>query len=199
MAIEIIDEGQDNVILLDPYHKENGTGQIRCIGNNNRVVIGRPLVFNKLFVEAGNGANIVVGENAVINELWLISRKGASIKIGHGLHVNGIVALRSDEEANITMGDDCLLAPGVKIWSSDMHSIFELSTGKRINHARDIIIENHVWLCDEVKVLKGSIIRSNSVIGSNSVVAREIPANSVAVGNPVQVKKTGINWSIDLI
>lgn len=199
MAIEIIDEGQGNVILLDPYHKENGSGQIRCIGNNNKVVIRNPLVFNKLFVEAGNGANIVVGERAAVNELWLNSPRGASIKIGRGLQVNGSVAIRADEEANITMGDNCLLAPGVKIWSSDMHSIFEQSTGKRINHARDIIIEDHVWLCDEVKVLKGSIIRSNSVIGSNSVVAREIPANSVAVGNPVQVKKTGINWSIDLI
>ena len=199
MAIEIIDEGQNNVILLDPHHKEDGTGQIRCIGNNNRVVIINPLVFNKLFVEAANGANIVVGKHAAVNKLWLTSLKGASIEIGRELRVNGSVSIRADEEANITMGDDCLLAPGVKIWSSDMHSIFELSTGKRINHARDIIIENHVWLCDEVKVLKGSIIRSNSVIGSNSVVAREIPANSVAVGNHVQVKKTGINWSIDLI
>lgn len=199
MAVEIIDEGHNNTVILDPQFEKTSVGRIHLVGDNNRVIIGKPLVFGRLVVEVYNGSTISIGEKGAIGELWLTSVRGATIKIGRGLKVNGAVALRADEEAGITMGDNCLLAPSVKIWSSDMHSILDQNSQRRINQSKDILIEDHVWLCEEVKVLKGSIIRSNSVIGCNAVVTGEIPANCVAAGNPIQVKKTGINWSIDLI
>ena len=41
-----------------------------------------------------------------------------------------------------------------------------------------------------VVVLKGVHIGKNSLIGANSVVTRDIPANSIAVGSPAKVIKT---------
>ena len=46
-----------------------------------------------------------------------------------------------------------------------------------------------MWLGYGVKVLKGVRIGKNSLIGANSVVTKDIPANVIAVGNPCRVIK----------
>jgi serine acetyltransferase len=52
-------------------------------------------------------------------------------------------------------------------------------------HAPVHIGEN-VWLGEGVKVCKGVTIGANSVIGAGSVVAKDIPANVIAAGNPAK-------------
>jgi maltose O-acetyltransferase len=49
------------------------------------------------------------------------------------------------------------------------------------------VIGNDVWLGVGVMVLKGARIGDNTVIGANSVVIGEIPANVVAAGNPCKI------------
>lgn len=53
----------------------------------------------------------------------------------------------------------------------------------------DIIIEDNVWLCEGVIVLSNVRIGKNSIIGANSVVTKDIPANSIAAGIPAKVIK----------
>ena len=50
--------------------------------------------------------------------------------------------------------------------------------------AHPIIVGNNVWIGGGVKVLPGVTIGDNAVIGAGSVVARDIPSNTVAYGNP---------------
>ena len=51
------------------------------------------------------------------------------------------------------------------------------------------MLENNVWLGESVIVNKGVTIGENSVVGSGSVVTKDIPANSIAAGNPARVIK----------
>lgn len=53
-----------------------------------------------------------------------------------------------------------------------------------------IIIGNNVWIGDKVTILSGVKIGDNTIIGSNSVVTKDIPAMSVAAGIPARVIKT---------
>lgn len=53
----------------------------------------------------------------------------------------------------------------------------------------DTIIGNDVWIGQNVTVLPGVHIGDGAIIGANSVVAKDIPPYSVAVGNPATVKK----------
>jgi serine acetyltransferase len=50
-------------------------------------------------------------------------------------------------------------------------------------------LANNVWIGDGAIVCKGVTIGKNSVIGAGSVVASDIPGNSIAVGNPARVVK----------
>ena len=52
-----------------------------------------------------------------------------------------------------------------------------------------VIIGNNVWIGGNVNVLPGVTIGDNVVIGAGSVVNKDIPSNSVAVGNPCKVIK----------
>ena len=54
---------------------------------------------------------------------------------------------------------------------------------------KPIIIGNNVWLGFDVVVLKGVTIGDGAIIGAKSVVTRDIPAWSIAAGNPAQVVK----------
>lgn len=56
-----------------------------------------------------------------------------------------------------------------------------------------IIIEEDVWLGANVVVMPGITIGKGAIIGANSVVTKDIPPYSVAVGAPAIIKKKGWN------
>ena len=58
-----------------------------------------------------------------------------------------------------------------------------------LEYAKPITIGNNVWFGGNVTVLGGVEIGDNTVIGAGSVVTKNIPAKSVAVGNPCKVIK----------
>lgn len=80
--------------------------------------------------------------------------------------------------------------------TSDGHDI--LYNGDRINPARDITIGEHVWLADNVTILKGVDIGSGSIIGINSTVTKSIDHSCIAAGNPAKKIKNNINWNTSL-
>ncbi|CAM9023976.1 unnamed protein product [Wickerhamomyces anomalus] len=122
------------------------------------------------FVEApfyvDYGFNIEVGDKFYAN-FNLTILDGSIVKIGHGVALG----------PNVTL--TCATHPLDPYMRVDDH--YEWS--------REIIIGNRVWLGANVTVLAGVHIGDNVVVGANSVVTKDIPANSVAVGIPARVVK----------
>jgi maltose O-acetyltransferase len=56
-----------------------------------------------------------------------------------------------------------------------------------LEYAYPIVLGNNVWFGAGVQVMPGVTIGDNVVIGGGSVVVKDIPSNSVAVGNPCKV------------
>lgn len=83
----------------------------------------------------------------------------------------------------ISIGDDCVFAPNVRLIAHDAsakHVVGYAKIGK-------IVIGNNCFLGDSAIVLPGVTIGDNSIIGAGAVVTKDVPANSVAVGNPARV------------
>ncbi|WP_295511921.1 acyltransferase [uncultured Sulfitobacter sp.] len=75
-----------------------------------------------------------------------------------------------------------------------MHSILDVQSGERLNPPRDIVIGDHVWLAHGVRIMKGAQIGQDCIVGSRAMVFGEIPANSLAVGSPARVVRSGVTW-----
>ena len=58
---------------------------------------------------------------------------------------------------------------------------------KGLEYAKPITVGNNVWIGGNVVVVPGVTIGDNCVIGAGSVVTKDIPANTLAVGNPCKV------------
>ena len=95
-------------------------------------------------------------------------------KLGHRLVIDHGMGIVIGETAEI--GDDCLLYQGVTLGGTGKE------TGKR--HPT---IGNNVLVGSGAKVLGPFKVGDNSRVAANSVVLREIPENSTAVGSPARV------------
>ena len=94
----------------------------------------------------------------------------------------------------IIFGSNIELGPGVSIISSNHkgNNLREHTKGKPIT------IGNNVWIGANSTVLPEVSIGNNVIIGANSLVNKDIPSNSVAVGNPCKIIKQKEPYTEDL-
>lgn len=112
-------------------------------------------------------------------------RKESAVRIGNHTCINNNAAIISDG-AGIEIGDDVLIGTSVQIYDSDFHTI-DPARRSDIPQSMPVKIGNNVFIGASVTILKGVEIGDNSVIASNAVVVANIPADSVAAGNPAKV------------
>ena len=144
-------------------------------------------------VEAGHALLVellgAIGEDSTIRPPLFVDL-GSNIRIGARVAINyHFTAL---DVAAITIGDDCLIGPNVQLLTPT-HPVDPRPRKDKLEAAKPITIGDNVWLGGGVIVCPGVTIGDNSVIGAGSVVTRDVPPNSVAVGNPARVIRTNID------
>lgn len=109
---------------------------------------------------------------------------GYNIEIGEGFYSNHNLVIL--DWAKVKIGRDVMFGPNCGIYTVG----HPLEASEREKHlAAPIIIGDNVWLGGNVIVLAGVTIGDNAVIGAGSVVTKDIPSNTLAVGNPCRVLK----------
>ena len=82
-----------------------------------------------------------------------------------------------------------------RLYCSGFHAVIDLKTGRPCNQGKEIVIGNHVWLGEGVKILKNCHVTDNVIIGIGSVVTKDLTTGyAMYAGNPAVCKKTDINW-----
>ena len=111
---------------------------------------------------------------------------GHNISIGDGSWVNyGLTVL---DVAPVVIGADVLIGPNCSLYTA-IHPTEPGPRRAKWESSAPITIEDNVWLGGSVVVCPGVTIGESSIIGAGAVVTRDIPANSIAVGNPARVIK----------
>jgi len=87
--------------------------------------------------------------------------------------------------AKVTIGSNVFIAPGVQLYTATHPLDAELR--KTLENALPISIGNDCWIGGNSIICPGVTIGNGSVIGAGSVVTKNIPDNSLAVGNPAKV------------
>lgn len=114
-------------------------------------------------------------------------RKDSYIEIGDNTVINNNAVIISDGK-KIIIGKNCLIGTNLEILDSDFHELDPKNRfgGKNIKK-KDVIIEENVFIGNNVTILKGVNIGNNCVIGSGSVVTKSFPNNTIIGGNPAEI------------
>lgn len=89
---------------------------------------------------------------------------------------------------NVFFGPNCTLATPVHPFVATERNL-QVKNGHLTDdeYAKPIVIGSNCWIASNVVVCGGVTIGQGCVIGAGSVVTRDIPPNSFAVGNPCKV------------
>ncbi len=109
---------------------------------------------------------------------------GYNITIGENFYSNYNCTIL--DGAPVTIGENVLFGPNVSLFTAGHPLHFE-ARNQGWEFALPIFIEDNVWIGGHVVVNPGVRIGKNSVIGSGSVVTKDIPADVIAAGNPCRV------------
>lgn len=161
--------------------------QFDSLGSIPEIAHPRSLVIFGRNIHLGKFAQIIcASDNCVRFTSWPSKQGDAEIVLGdYCLIAPGV---RISAAQSIRIGDNCMLAANVVISDSDWHGIYNRIRPFRCT--KPVTIGNNVWLGERVIVTKGVCIGENSVIGAGAVVSKDIPANCIAAGNPARVIKT---------
>jgi maltose O-acetyltransferase len=109
---------------------------------------------------------------------------GYNIALGENVYFNvDCVVL---DVMPVKIGDHVLLGPGVHIYTAT-HPIEAEERRTGLESGKAVTIENDVWIGGRVVICPGVRIGAGSVIGTGSVVTRDIPSGVLAAGSPCKV------------
>lgn len=149
---------------------------------------------------------LIIGKESVVSGNYYIENNNGYIKIGDRTFIGGGNFISINK---IEIGDDVLISWGCTFMDNNAHS---LNWIERKNDVRDwkkgldenkvgkykdwsnvksapIVIKDKAWIGFDVTVLKGVTIGEGAVVGSRSVVTKDVPDWTIVGGNPAQIIK----------
>ena len=163
--------------------------------DKNLVHLGKNTVFNQKCVFDGDGIviiedNVTLGYNLAPHfyaSYILIQARGKDsiISIGNNTMFSNDITIIA--QSDIKIGERCLIGDRLTIYDSDSHEIDPSTRTRSYGKSAPVNIGNNVWIGSIVTILKGVTIGDNSVIAANSVVTKDVPANTIVAGNPATV------------
>lgn len=167
-----------------------------------RVKFGKNIIINHRFKFSGKG-KLEISDKV---NLWAHDEpnrfqtydKNAQIFIGKNTRLNGVLIQCREK---ISIGDDCLCG-STTLMDHDFHTwpkypeknpveTFCQNVSNKKFHEKissPITIKSHVWLAGQSVVLKDVTIEEGTIVGFRAVVTKNCPRNSLAIGNPAQIK-----------
>lgn len=109
---------------------------------------------------------------------------GYNITLGDWFYANYNCVIL--DVARVAIGENVQFAPNVAIYTAG-HPIHPDARNSGYEYGIPVTIGDNVWIGGNTVVLPGVTIGDNAVIGAGSVVTKDVPADTVAAGNPCRV------------
>ena len=157
--------------------------------------LGQGFHFMKPWFVRVNGPGITVGDQVhwvaaadrhITLSSWVHPKGQGRITIGnYCLLCPGV---RIDSAVEVTLGDSCMVAAGAYLTDADWHDLYDRT--EVVGASAPIVLEENVWIGDGATVCKGVRIGAHAIVAARAVVTKDVPPFAVVAGNPATVVKT---------
>jgi acetyltransferase-like isoleucine patch superfamily enzyme len=150
-------------------------------------------------IEIGRDATLRLGR-------WCWIGHGTKLRVHEGEVSIGAKSVLGQEctisaYQHVAIGRECIVADRVMLIDFD-HGVVEVERPIRLQgiYKRDVNVGHNCWIGYAACILRGVTVGDNSVVGTNSVVTKDLPPNSVSGGVPARVLRTrpapqSMRWS----
>lgn len=111
---------------------------------------------------------------------------GSNISVGNNFYANFDCVIL--DVCQVSIGDNCMLAPGVHIYTAT-HPLDPALRSSGQEFGKPVSVGNNVWIGGRSVVNPGVKIGSNVVVASGSVVVKDVPDSVLVGGNPARIIK----------
>jgi acetyltransferase-like isoleucine patch superfamily enzyme len=136
--------------------------------------------------EIGRHATLHIGRWAWIGHDTKIRVHEGEVRIGAKTVMGQECTISAFQ--HVSIGRECIVADRVMLIDFD-HGVVEVDRPIRLQgiYKRDVRVGHNVWLGYGACILRGVTVGDNSIVGTNAVVTREVPANAVVGGVPARL------------
>jgi acetyltransferase-like isoleucine patch superfamily enzyme len=124
-------------------------------------------------------------------------RCGHNISLGKNSHINQYCCIWASQNSRIILGDNLLMGPGVKMFSSnhgtDPHRIMNQQEWIE----QDIIVGDDVWIGANAVILPGVKIGNGAIIAAGAVVTKDVEPYTISGGIPAKIIKKRENRKVN--
>ncbi len=171
---------------------DSKSSRLKFRGVNNVLIVADGVeVKNSIFDFRADNSIVYIGTEFLRANILLGS--GVVVSIGKGTTFTNVCNITAAEGHDISIGENCMIAEGVYVTNTDGHPIFD-RFGRRVNNGKSIHVGDHVWIGRGAEILKGVKVHSGSIVGAKSIVTKDVPANTVSVGNPNRLLRTDVSF-----
>lgn len=179
--------------------------------NPDRIVVGKRTRLEAINVDVRCDPQprpyLRIGDESHVGGTFVFERGVGEITIGDRSSIGGGCLLICTQEEGIHIGNNVMLSWNVTVIDSNSHSAdpeirvndaFDWLAGVeqgRMGHFKDwssvksapIYIKDGAWVGFGSSIMKGVTIGKGAIVGSNSVVTRDVPDGAIVAGNPARV------------
>ena len=147
---------------------------------------GMVFLGRKLAIEIGEKGAVRFGRFVWIGD-------GSKIRCHEGIVEIGDKTVMGQEctisaYQRVKIGQQCVIADRAMFIDFD-HGVVDVERPIRVQgiYKRDVVIGSNVWIGYGACVLRGVRVGDNSIVGTNAVVTKDVPANAVVAGIPARI------------
>ena len=136
--------------------------------------------------EIGREARVYLGRWSWIGHGTKIRAHEGEVRIGAKTVVGQECTISSYQ--HVSIGRECIVADRVMLIDFD-HGVVEVDRPIRLQgiYKRDVRVGNNVWVGYGAAFLRGVTVGDNAVVGTYSIVGKDVPANAVVAGVPAKL------------
>jgi acetyltransferase-like isoleucine patch superfamily enzyme len=140
------------------------------------------------------GVHLEIGRNATLRiGRWAWIGDGSKVRVHEGEVSIGAKTVMGQEctisaYQHVEIGRECIVADRVMLIDFD-HGVVEVERPIRLQgiYKRDVRVGHNVWIGYGACILRGVTVGDNSIVGTSTVVTRDVPENAVVGGSPARV------------